>query len=75
MKEEDPKVQGFTIINGDCLIFSTEKKVYGYNFVIQNSWRLKELCEQEWEFRVSFTHCSSTLRPCGTSASIFPTIL
>ena len=73
VKEEDPRVHGFRIINGDCLIFATEKKVYGYYFISQNFWRLKEICEHEWDSRVIFTPYSATLRPCGTLASTIPT--
>ena len=49
VNEEDPKVQGFKIINGDCLIFASKKKTYGYSFISQNFWKLKEICEHEWD--------------------------
>ncbi|XP_061355377.1 uncharacterized protein LOC133299900 [Gastrolobium bilobum] len=72
LKEEDPRVQGFTIMNGDSLIFATKKNVYGFDLSGKNSWRLREICEHEWETRVCFTSYSNTLRPCGTGASTFP---
>ncbi|KAJ1379529.1 F-box protein [Sesbania bispinosa] len=73
LKEADPKVQGFTIMNGDCLIFATNKKVYGYGFSGKKSWRLKEICDHEWGTKICFTSYSNTLRPCGTGATTFPT--
>ncbi|KAJ1405718.1 F-box-like domain superfamily [Sesbania bispinosa] len=73
LKEADPEVQGFTIMNGDCLIFATNKKVYGYDFSGKKSWRFKEICDHEWGNKVCFTSYSNTLRPCGTGATTFPT--
>ncbi|XP_057425642.1 uncharacterized protein LOC130719007 [Lotus japonicus] len=72
LKEEDPRVEGFAVMNGDCLIFATEKKVYAYNLSGgKHLQRAKEICEHGLRGKVYFTSYSNTLRPCGTGATTF----
>nr|KYP58610.1 hypothetical protein KK1_014025 [Cajanus cajan] len=64
LMEKDPIIKGFTVLNGDLLVFATEKKVYGYdltNMKIQKVWDHKF----EGNF-LCFTSYSDTLRTCGT---------
>ncbi|XP_004493704.1 F-box protein At5g49610-like [Cicer arietinum] len=66
--EKDPMVKGFSVMNGDLLVFATNKKVYGYglSFSNENYMRIEEICEHGCDgSMVSFTSYSNTLRPCG----------
>ncbi|KAK7359339.1 hypothetical protein VNO77_01294 [Canavalia gladiata] len=62
--EEDPIVTGFTVLNGDLLIFATKKKVYSYGLKDEQYMRIQEIGEHECESNVSFISYSSTLRTC-----------
>ncbi|XP_020982280.1 uncharacterized protein LOC110273499 [Arachis duranensis] len=69
LKEENPNVQEFRIVNGNCLVFVTGRKVYGYYcFNDQSCWGLKEICEHKWDnIRINLIPYSPTLRPCGSN--------
>ncbi|MED6147849.1 hypothetical protein PIB30_047712 [Stylosanthes scabra] len=72
VEEENPNVRGINVINGNCLIFATGRKVYGYYyFNDQSCWRLKEICEHNyWDYNsINLTPYSPTFRPCGTNES------
>ncbi|XP_061352705.1 F-box protein At5g07610-like [Gastrolobium bilobum] len=70
--EQDPTVTGFTVLNGDLLVFATTKKVYGYGLSNENCIVLEEICEHGCETGVCFTSYSNTLRTCGTDATALP---
>ncbi|XP_061346561.1 uncharacterized protein LOC133292198 [Gastrolobium bilobum] len=72
LMEQDPIVIGFTVLNGDLLVFATTKKVYGYGLSNENCMILEEICEHGCETRVCFTSYSNTLRTCGTDATTLP---
>ncbi|KAL1347984.1 hypothetical protein HN51_023996 [Arachis hypogaea] len=69
LKEENPNVQEFRIVNGNCLVFVTGRKVYGYYcFNDQSCWELKEICEHKWDnIRINLIPYSPTLRSCGSN--------
>ncbi|OIW14679.1 hypothetical protein TanjilG_33021 [Lupinus angustifolius] len=69
LKEKDPKVAAFTVMNGNILIFVVGKKVYSYGLNDENYMRLEEVGEHRCDSRVCFTSYSNTLRPCGTGAT------
>ncbi|XP_061346562.1 uncharacterized protein LOC133292199 [Gastrolobium bilobum] len=72
LMEQDPIVIGFTVLNGDLLVFATTKKVYGYGLSNENCMILEEICEHGCETRVCFTSYSNTLRTCGIDATALP---
>ncbi|KAG5042642.1 hypothetical protein JHK87_006557 [Glycine soja] len=43
------RVKGFVVLNGDLLVFATEKKVYGCGLT---DMRIQEICDHECEFNV-----------------------
>ncbi|XP_057425069.1 uncharacterized protein LOC130718484 [Lotus japonicus] len=69
LEEEDQRVQGFTVMSGDCLIFATETNVYEYDLCGEHLPRAKKICEHNWRSPICFTSYSNTLRPCGTGAT------
>ena len=73
--EQDPVVTGFTILNGDLLVFATEKKVYAYDLTNENIEKymtVEEICEHKCESKVSFISYSNTLRPRGVGSKNLP---
>lgn len=74
MKEEDPvTVTGFTVMNGDRLIFTTEKKIYGYGLRQEIYMKLEEISEHGFgRDETRFTAYSDTLCPCGDGAAKLP---
>ncbi|KAJ4980247.1 hypothetical protein NE237_031084 [Protea cynaroides] len=75
LREPEPVVCGFTIINGDCLIFATQQWIYCYRPTLSYG-RLKHSVKAEEISRhglggcathLCFTNYSNTLRPCGSS--------
>ncbi|XP_028759747.1 uncharacterized protein LOC114718558 [Neltuma alba] len=74
IKEEDPViVTGFFVMNGDQLIFTTEKKIYRYGLRQENYMKLEEIYEHGFgRDATSFTAYSDTLRPCGNDAAALP---
>lgn len=72
LMERDPIVTGFTVLNGDLLVFATEKKkVYGYGLSTNEKYRMRaeEICENRCECsKVCLTSYSNTLRACGADA-------
>ncbi|KAF7838895.1 F-box protein [Senna tora] len=76
IKEEDPIiVRGFKVINGDYLVFATQKKVYGYGLGCKIYMKLQKICEHQFDHdgdKVCFTSYSDTLRSCGDGATTLP---
>ncbi|CAK9135130.1 unnamed protein product [Ilex paraguariensis] len=71
--ERDPKVAGFTVLNGHSLVFATEEKVYKYRLSGGRSERAEEICRHECGRNVFFNAYSNALRPCGDGATPLPT--
>ncbi|CAL0328033.1 unnamed protein product [Lupinus luteus] len=69
LKEKDPKVTAFTVMNGDILIFEVGNKVYSYGLNGKNYKRLEEVGKHKCNSKVCFIPYSNTLRPCGTGAT------
>jgi hypothetical protein len=66
--ENDHIVTGFNVLNGDLLMFTTKRKVYGYGLSMNNEnyMRIEEICEHECESSTFITSYSNTLRTYGT---------
>jgi hypothetical protein len=67
--EEDPVVTGFSVLNGDLLIFATKNKIYSYGLSASNEnyMKFEEICDHGCDDnQVSFTSYSNTMRSCGT---------
>lgn len=73
LREEDPKITGFTVINGDLLILATETRVYSYGLTDDgNCMRVEEICQHRFASKVCFTSYSDSLRLCGPGATCLP---
>ncbi|KAB1204149.1 hypothetical protein CJ030_MR8G004046 [Morella rubra] len=73
LREQNPIVAGFTVLNGDSLVFATEEKVYRYCLEGEECCRIEEVCLNSCGRNVCFHSYSNTLRPCGKNALPFPT--
>ncbi|XP_027337586.1 uncharacterized protein LOC113851321 [Abrus precatorius] len=66
LREKDPVVTGFAVVNGDLLIFSTERGLYSYGLTEENYMVLEKICEHRCGSSiVCFTPYKDTLHPCG----------
>jgi len=65
LMEKDPDVTGFCVMNGDLLVFSTQRKVYGYGLTNGNYMKTEEICEHGCDNKVCFTSYSNTMQICG----------
>ncbi|KAL2334962.1 hypothetical protein Fmac_016175 [Flemingia macrophylla] len=72
LREEDPKITGFTVMNSDFLILATMVRAYSYGLTQENYMKVQEICQHEYESKVCFTSYSDTLRPCGLGATGMP---
>ncbi|TKY46079.1 F-box protein [Spatholobus suberectus] len=72
LREKDPKITGFTVMNGGLLIFATETRVYSYGLTDENYMRVEEICQHRCKSNVCFTSYSDTLRLCGLGAASLP---
>ncbi|XP_058776546.1 uncharacterized protein LOC131650855 [Vicia villosa] len=72
LREKDPNVTGFTIMNGNLLVFSTEEKMYTCALDDENFMMVEEICQHSCGFNTRFISYSDTLRSCGTNAEIMP---
>ncbi|XP_020208880.1 uncharacterized protein LOC109805689 [Cajanus cajan] len=72
LREENPKITGFTVMNGSLLILATKAKVYSYGLTEQNYTRVDEICQHGYESNVCFTSYSNTLHSCGLGATSLP---
>lgn len=66
--ENDHIVTGFNVLNGDLLVFTTKRKVYGYVLSKNNEnyMRIKEIHEHECQSSTFITSYSNTLHTCST---------
>ncbi|CAJ2629084.1 unnamed protein product [Trifolium pratense] len=72
LKEENPNVTGFTIMNGDLLVFATEENVYSCGLDNEKSMKVEEICQHNCGSNTRFIAYSDTLRSCGTNAETMP---
>ncbi|KAF7809079.1 F-box protein [Senna tora] len=73
IEEEPIIVKGFIVMNGDCLVFATKKKVYSYGLSRENYRVVEEISEHGFDDdEVYFTCYSDTLRLCGEGATTLP---
>ena len=72
LREKNPKITGFTVMNGDLLVFATETRVYSYDLTEENYMRVEEICQHRFESNVCFTSYLDTLRFCGRGAESVP---
>lgn len=72
LNEKDPNVRGFTIMNGNLLIFATEKKVYSCDLDDDRFMKVEEICQNNCGFYPRFISYSDTFRSCGTNVEIMP---
>ncbi|KAF7827509.1 F-box protein [Senna tora] len=73
IEEEPIIVKGFIVMNGDCLVFATKKKVYSYGLSRENYRVVEEISEHGFDDdEVCFTCYSDTLRLCGDGATTLP---
>jgi hypothetical protein len=72
LKEKNLNVIGFTVMNGDLLVFATEKNVYSYGLNGEKFMIVEEICQHNCGSKPHFISYSDTLRSCGTIAEIMP---
>ncbi|AES71971.2 putative F-box domain-containing protein [Medicago truncatula] len=72
LKEKDPNVRGFMVMNGDLLIFATEEKVYSCGLDCERYMMVEEICQHSCGFYPRFISYSDTLRLCRTNAEVMP---
>ncbi|KAH1151682.1 hypothetical protein GYH30_045263 [Glycine max] len=72
LREENPKITGFAVMNGDLLVFATETRVYSYGLTEENYMRVEEICQHRFQSNVCFTSYLDTLRFCGRGAESVP---
>ncbi|OIV89583.1 hypothetical protein TanjilG_18165 [Lupinus angustifolius] len=66
-REQNPVVTGYIVLNDECLVFTTENKVYSYNWTQMEIMEIGEhKCESS---KISIISYSNTLRPCGILSS------
>lgn len=54
----------YTVVNGNCLIFATREKIYGYNINGPYPWKLRQLGINDSRTNINFIPYSSTFRRC-----------
>jgi len=69
LKEKYPTITGFMVMNGELLIFVTEKYIYSFGLTGENYMKIEELCENKCKYYVSLTSYMNTLRQCGPGAT------
>ncbi|KAK7368408.1 hypothetical protein VNO80_10433 [Phaseolus coccineus] len=69
LNEKYPTITGFTVMNGEVLIFSTEKYFYSCGLIDGNYMKIEEICENKCKYYVSLTPYMNTLPPCGPGAT------
>lgn len=68
LKEKRPEIKGFTVMNGDLLIFATKTRIYSCGLSDSNYMKIEEICEyKNCKRKVCFT-----LPPCGPGATTLP---
>lgn len=67
---KNSRIAGFTLLNGDMLVFATDEKIYRYNLLGKDGFETSEqVCEHKCGFEVDLFSYSNTLRPCGNGAT------
>ncbi|XP_058783439.1 uncharacterized protein LOC131658123 [Vicia villosa] len=72
LEEKDAHVTGFTVMNGNILVFSTEQKVYSCGLDEETFMMVEEIGSHSCGSNPHFISYSNTLRPCGTNDKIMP---
>jgi hypothetical protein len=72
LKEKDHDVRGFTVMNGNLLVFATEEKVYSCGLDDKIFMMVEEVCQHSCGFNPRFISYSDTLRSCGINAKNMP---
>jgi F-box interacting protein len=72
LKEKDADVTGFTVMNGDLLVFSTEEKIYSCGLDDGRFPMVEEICKHNCGSMPRFISYSDTLRSCGVNAETMP---
>ncbi|XP_004502369.1 uncharacterized protein [Cicer arietinum] len=72
LKEKDPNVRVFMVMNGDLLIFATKNKVYSCGLSNERFMVVEEICEHSCGYCPRLISYSNTLRLCGTNAAPLP---
>lgn len=71
MEESPIVIQGFTVLNGDLLVFATNKKVYSYDLGREMCSRpINTICEHGCDTPICFTSYQNTLRTCGADGRL-----
>ena len=65
LKEKYPTITEFMVMNGELLIFATEKYIYSCGLIGENYMEIEEICENKCKYYLSLTSYMDTLRPCG----------
>lgn len=47
LKEKDPKITAFTVMNGSLLVVATETRIYSYGLSDENYMRVEEICQHK----------------------------
>jgi hypothetical protein len=72
LKEKDHDVRGFTVMNGNLLVFATEERVYRCGLDDKIFMMVEEVCQHSCGFNPRFISYSDTLRSCGINAKNMP---
>jgi len=67
LQEKDPQVTGFTVMNGDLLVFATEEKVYSCGLNEERFMTVEEIGQHNCGFNLRLISYSDTFRSCGTN--------
>ncbi|XP_058783448.1 uncharacterized protein LOC131658135 [Vicia villosa] len=72
LEEKDAHVTGFTVMNGNILIFSTEHKIYSCGLDEETFMMVEEIGSHSCGSNPRFLSYSNTLRSCGTNDQTMP---
>ncbi|XP_042487056.1 uncharacterized protein LOC122067291 [Macadamia integrifolia] len=83
LEEPNPVVYGFTVINGDSLVFATVERIYRCRLILsggrpRQSVEAEEICRHDLGRNTRhlwLTGYANTLRPCGTAEHPLPSYL
>ncbi|AES59267.1 putative F-box domain-containing protein [Medicago truncatula] len=68
LQEKNPQVTGFTVTNGDILVFATEEKVYSCGLNEERFMMVEEIGQHNCRFNLRLISYSDTFRSCGINA-------
>jgi F-box interacting protein len=72
LKEKDPYVMAFTVVNGNRLVFATEERVYSCCLDKKRFMKIEEICQHNCGFNPRFISYLDTYRSCGINAETMP---